>query len=188
MQFAKWWLPVLGVAVLGIPALSGAFEIQLTQEQIQEANEYGAQYKGKEIFESPIGKSACFGEYPGGDGGVIMSKYMRIAVSSAMRALKNETLTPKDLQELGVSTTFNVIVSIPEENVQNPEDVQIVLIQGTNNILPQKTEFGMKYKDKRQGIIGVFSYDKINPKAGTSIMVKTRNDEKKFKIDFSDIK
>ncbi len=188
MQLAKWWLPILGVIVLGIPALSDAFDVQLTQEQMKEANEYGAQYKGREIFESPIGKSACFGEYPGGDGGVIMSKYMRIAVSSAMRALKNETLTPQDLKELGASTTFNVIVSIPEENVQNPEDVQIVLIQGTNNILPQKTEFGMKYKDKRQGIIGVFSHDKINPKASTAIMVKTRNDEKKFKIDFSDIK
>ncbi|TVL99260.1 MAG: hypothetical protein CV087_18730 [Candidatus Brocadia sp. WS118] len=188
MQFEKWYLPVFTFVVLGIPVWCSAFDMQLTQEQIKEANEYGAQYQGKEIFKSPIGKSACFGEYPGGDGGVIMSKYMRITVSSAMRALKNETLTPQDLKELGASSTFNVIVSIPDENVQNPEDVQIVLVQGTNNILPQKTEFGMKYKDKRQGVIGIFSYDKINPKANTTIMVKTRNDEKKFNIDFSDVK
>ncbi|MBV6518248.1 MAG: hypothetical protein DCC43_05435 [Candidatus Brocadia sp.] len=188
MQCAKWYLPMLGVVILGIPAWCNAFDIHLTQEQLKEANEYGAQYKGKEIFESAIGKSARFGEYPGGDGGLIMSKYMRVAVSSAMRALKNEALTPQDLKELDASTTFNVIVSIPEENIQNPEDVQILLIQGTNNILPQKTEFGMKYKDKRQGIIGIFSYEKINPKASTTILIKTRNDERKFTIDFSDVK
>lgn len=117
-----------------------------------------------------------------------MSKYMRIAVNSAMRALKNETLTLQDLKEIETSKTFNVIVSIPEDNVQTPADVQIMLIQGTNNILPQKTEFGMKYKDKRQGVIGIFSYDKINPKASTAIIVKAGNDEKKFKIDFSDVK
>ncbi|GJQ22728.1 hypothetical protein BIY37_02745 [Candidatus Brocadia sapporoensis] len=188
MKFNIWWLGIVVVTLCGVPARSHAFDIQLTQEQVKEANVYGAQYKGKEIFESPIGKSACFGEYPGGNGGFIMSKYMRIAVNSAMRALKNETLTLQDLKEIETSKTFNVIVSIPEDNVQTPEDVQIMLIQGTNNILPQKTEFGMKYKDKRQGVIGIFSYDKINPKASTAIIVKAGNDEKKFKIDFSDVK
>lgn len=188
MQFMKWCLPALGFAVLGIPAMCGAFDIQLTQEQIKEAHEYGAKYRGKEIFGSPVGKSACFGEYPGGDGGLIMSTYMRIAVSAAMRALKNETLTPQDLKELAASKTFNVVVSVPEDSAQTPEDVHVLLVQGTNTILPQKIELGMKYKDKRQGIVGVFSYDKINPKANTTIVVKARNDERKFKIDFSDVK
>lgn len=188
MQFTKWCLSALVFAVLGIPAWCNAFDMQLTQEQIKEATGYGAQYKGKEIFESPIGKSARFGEYPGGDGGLIMSKYMRIAVNAAMRALKNETLTPEDLKELEASKTFHVVVSVPEVSAQNPEDVQILLMQGTNTILPQKTEFGMKYKDKRQGIVGIFSYEKINPKANTTIVVKARNEERKFKIDFSDVK
>lgn len=188
MQFSKWCLPAFCFAVLGIPAMCGAFDIQLTQEQIKEAHEYGAQYKGKEIFESPVGKSACFGKYPGGDGGLIMTTYMRIAVSAAMKALKNETLTPQDLKELEASKTFNVVVSVSEENAHSPEDIQIMLVQGANTILPQKTEFGMKYKDKRQGVIGIFSYDKINPKANTTIVVKARNDERTFKIDFSDLK
>ncbi|NUO09919.1 MAG: hypothetical protein HUU08_14790 [Candidatus Brocadia sp.] len=188
MRFMGWYLGVVCIAVLGTSALSDAFDIQLTQEQIKEANEYGAKYKGKDIFESPVVKLACFGEYPKGEGGLIMSKYIKIAVSSAMKAIKDQTLTPADLKEIEKSATFNVVVSVPEEGIQSPEDVQIILKQGTNVILPTKNEFGMKYKDKRQGIVGAFRYDKINPHASTAIVVKTKKSEEKYKIDFSDVK
>ncbi len=188
MKGIIWYMGLIGVMVTGIPTLSGAFDIQLTQEQMEEAREYGAKYKGKDVFDSPVVKSACFGDYPQGGGGLIMSKYIKIAVSSAMRSLKDQTLTPSDLKEIGESTTFTVVVSVPEESVQIPEDVQIILKQGTNTILPQKTEFGMKYKDNRQGIVGAFRYDKINPGANTTIIVKTKKSEEKYKIDFSDVK
>lgn len=52
----------------------------------------------------------------------------------------------------------------------------------------KKNAFGMKYKDKRQGIIGAFRYDKINPGANTAIVVKTKKSEETYKIDFSDVK
>lgn len=188
MRFMKWCLFTVCVAVLGIPALSDAFDIHLTPEQVKEANESGTKYKGKDIFNSPVVKLACFGEYPKGEGGLIMSKYMRIAVNSAMKALKDETLSSQDIKEFEGSNSFNVVVNVSSESVETPEDVQIMLIQGTNTILPQKTEFGMKYKDKRQGVVGAFLYDKINPKANTTIIVKTRKDQKKYTIDFSDVK
>ena len=188
MKCIPWCFGIACVAILGIPMLSEAFEVRLTQEQINEANEYGAKYKGKDVFESTIVKSACFGEYPGGDGGLIMSKYIRIAVVSAMMAIKDKTLTPEDIKDIEESTTFNVVVSVSDEKVKTPEDVQIILKQGTNNILPQKTEFGMKYKDNRQGVVGVFSYGRVNPDANTTIVVKTGKDQKTFTIDFSDVK
>ncbi len=182
------YIIVVCIITLGIPALSVAFDIQLTQEQIKEASNYGSKYKGKEIFDSPVVKKACFGEYPHGEGGVIMSKYIHTAVMSAMMALKDKTVTPEDIQEIAESTTFKVVVAVPDEEIKTPEDVQIILVQGTNNILPQKTEFGMKYKDKRQGIVGTFQSDKVDSKANTTIIAKTRNDSKKYKIDFSDVK
>lgn len=188
MRFMKWRLFAFCFAVLGIPALSDAFDIQLTPEHVKEANESGTKYKGKDIFDSPMVKLARFGEYPKGEGGLIMSKYMRIAVNSAMKALKDETLSPQDIKEFEESNTFSVVVNVSSESVQTPEDVQIILIQGTNTILPQKTEFGMKYKDKRQGVVGTFPYAKINPKANTTIIVKTREYQKKYTIDFSDVK
>ena len=188
MRFVKRCLGMLCVIVLGASTLSHAFDIQLTQEQMKEASEYGAKYKGKDVFDSPIVKLACFGGYPKGGGGLIMSKYIEIAVVSAMKTTKEKTITPEDIKEIAESTTFKVVVSVPEESVQTPEDVQITLKQGTNNILPQKTEFGMKYKDKRQGIVGTFRYDKINPGASTAIIVKTKKSEEKYKIDFSDVK
>lgn len=188
MKFNKWWLRIIFATIFGTPALSHAFDIQLTQEQIKEANNYGAKYKGKEIFESPIVKSACFGEYPKGGGGLIMSKYIEITVVSAMKTLQEKVITPEDIKEITESTTFKVVVSIPDESIQTTEDVEIILKQGTNTILPQKTEFGMKYKDKRQGIVGTFRYDKINAKANTLILVKIKKSEEKYKIDFSDVK
>lgn len=188
MRLVKRCLGLVCIMILGIPALSGAFDIQLTQEQIKEASEYGTKYKGKDVFDSPAVKLACFGEYPQGGGGLIMSKYIEIAVVSAMKTMQEKTITPEDIKEITKSTTFKVVVSVPEEGIQTPEDVQIVLKQGTNNILPLKTEFGMKYKDKRQGVIGTFRYDKINPGANTAIVVKTKKSEEKYKIDFSDVK
>ncbi|UJS18956.1 MAG: hypothetical protein L3J17_07865 [Candidatus Jettenia sp.] len=187
MKYIKWCAIAIGIIISGIPALSNAFDIQLTPEQIHEADEYGKKYKGKDIFYSDTVKQACFGEYPKGPGGLIMSKYMRIAVTSAMHAMKEKTLTAEDIKEIQHSTTFNVVVNI-DEDIQALEDVQIMLKQGTNIILPQNTEFGMKYKDRRQSVVGIFPYDKINPNANTTILIKTRKDQKEYKIDFSDVK
>ena len=188
MRFIKWHLGIIGIALFGIAARSEAFEIKLKQEKIAEVSEYGKKYKGKEIFYSPIVKSACFGKYPDGEGGLIMSKYVRIAVISAMMALKDKTVTRDDIKEIEESTSFDVVVTVPEEYAKAPEDVQIMLKQGTNNILPLKTEFGMKRKDTLRTLVGTFQYEKVNPKASTAIIVKTRKVQKKYTIDFSDVK
>ena len=188
MKFTTWRTCIICIIAVGISNLSNAFDVHLTEKQMKEASEYGSKYKGKEVFGSDIVKKARFGEYPNGDGGIIMSKYIRIAVTSAMMALKDKIPTPDDLKEIEESTTFNVVVSVLDEDVNVLEDVQIIVKQGTNNILPIKTEFGMKYKDKRQGIVGVFQCEKVNPNASTAIVVKTRKGEKKYKIDFSDIR
>ena len=105
-----------------------------------------------------------------------------------MMAVKDKNLTPEDIKDIEKSTTFNVVVRVPDENVKTPQDVQIILKQGTNNILPQKTEFGMKYKDNRQGVVGVFSYGRVNPDANTTIVVRIGKDQKTYTIDFSNIK
>ena len=188
MRFIKWHLGIVGVAFFGIAALSEAFEIELKQEKIAEVAEYGKKYKGKEIFYSPIVKSACFGKYPDGEGGLIMSKYVRIAVISAMMALKDKTLTKNDIKEIEESTSFDIVVTVPEEYAKTLEDIQIMLKQGMNNILPLKTEFGMKRKDTLRGVVGTFQYEKVNPKASAAVIVKTRKVQKKYTIDFSDVK
>lgn len=168
--------------------VSEAFDLQLTQEHIEEASECGKRHKGTSVFNSREIKPACFGEYPGGEGGLIMSKYVKISVVSAMKIMQEKTFTPDELKEITNSTSFDVVVVISDTNVQSPMDVQIVLQQGTNNILPYKTEFGMKHKDNKQSVIGTFQDEKVNPNAQTTIVVKTKNSQKKYKIDFSDVK
>jgi hypothetical protein len=187
MGHITWCIIIMCATVLGIPALSNAFNVTLTPEQIHEANEYGKQYKGPGIFYSDVVKPACFGEFPKGPGGVVMSKYVNTAVTSAMKALKDETLTDEEIQEIQESTTFKVVVNVVED-IQAPEEVQIMLIQGSNIVLPQKTESGMKYKDKRQDVIGIFQYDMIDPHASTTIIAKIREDQKEYKVDFSGVK
>ena len=190
MKLTKWWIipACIVIAIAGLPATSSAFDIKLTPEQIKEAAEYGAKYKGTAVFGSAVVKQACFGDYPNGEGGIVMSKYIHTGVISAMMNLKDKTITSEKLKEIEELTTLKVIVVVSEEEAKTPEDVQIILAQGTNNILPQKTELGMKRKDYKQSIDGIFQHDKINPGANTTIIVRTRKDEKRYKIDFSDIK
>ena len=120
--------------------------------------------------------------------GIVMSKYVHTAVISAMMNMKEKTLSPEEKKSIEESTTFEVVVVISDEDVKATEDVQIILIQGTNNILPQKAEFGMKRKDNKQSIVGVFQQDRVDADASTTITIKTRNVQKKYKIDFSDVK
>ncbi len=188
MKTFTWSLCIIYISIIGIFTQLDAFDTNLTQKQIQEAIDYGAKYKGKEILGSDIVKKACFGDYPTGEGGLIMSKYIHTAIISAMMNMNDKTLSDEDKKSIEESTTFDVVVVISDEDVKAPEEVQIILIQGTNNILPQKAEFGMKRKDNKQGIVGVFQQDRVDADASTTITVKTRNVQKKYKIDFSDVK
>lgn len=188
MKTFIWSLFIICISVIGIFTQSDAFDINLTQQQLQEAIDYGTKYKGKEVFGSDIVKKACFGEYPVSEGGIVMSKYVHTAVISAMMNMKEKTLSPEEKKSIEESTTFEVVVVISDEDVKAPEDVQIILIQGTNNILPQKAEFGMKRKDNKQSIVGVFQQGRVDADANTTITIKTRNVQKKYKIDFSDVK
>lgn len=189
MRFIRWFPIMVCTAILGIPALTEAFNIELTPEHVKEAMDYGKKYKGKEIFSSPTVKQACFGRYPEGDGGLIMSKFIRIAVVSAMMAMNDKTVTPEVLKEIDEeSTTFDVVVNVSDEEIEYPEDVQIMLEQGLNVILPLTYKFGMKYKGTIKSVVGVFQNIKINPKTSTTVYVKTRNIQKKYKINFSDVK
>ncbi|HHT9130047.1 MAG TPA: hypothetical protein ACFYEC_04185 [Candidatus Brocadiaceae bacterium] len=153
MRFIRWCLGIVCITVLGIPALSNAFDAELGPGKIDEAIEYGKKHKGGDIFDSNIVKAACFGEYPMGEGGLIMSKYIEIAIVSAMKTAQDKPIThDEDVRSIVDSITFNVVVDIAQK-IEDPGDVQIVLQQGENNILPLKTEFGMKHRAARQGVV-----------------------------------
>ncbi|MDE1888689.1 MAG: hypothetical protein KGJ87_01400 [Planctomycetota bacterium] len=187
MSAIRWCLSIVCITILGIPALSNAFDAELTPGKIDEAIEYGKKHKGMDIFDSNIVKAACFGEYPKGKGGLIMSKYIEIAIISAMKTAQNKPIVPEDIQSIIDSTTFNIVVDISKK-IEDPGDVQITLLQGTNNVLPQQTEFGMKHKDTRQGVVGVFEYDRVDINASTTVLIKFEDTEEKYKIHFSHIK
>src|SRR3972149_5740988 len=96
MKTFIWSLFIICISVIGIFTQSDAFDINLTQQQLQEAIDYGTKYKGKEVFGSDIVKKACFGEYPVSEGGIVMSKYVHTAVISAMMNMKEKTLSPEE--------------------------------------------------------------------------------------------
>ena len=185
MKCNKWYMAILcGVVILGISSLSNAFEVHLKKNQINEAIKYGKQYKGIDIFNSDIIKSACFGEFPDRWRGMIMSKYVEIASFSAMKEMVNKPITEKELEEIVKSTELKVIVYISGIKVDDPGDIQIVLVQGMNNILPMNTEFGRN----KLSVVGFFSYDEVDTKASTAIEIRYRNAQSKYRIRFSSIK
>ncbi|MCF6149620.1 MAG: hypothetical protein E3K37_13285 [Candidatus Kuenenia sp.] len=175
-------------AAIGFSGFANAFETEIGEEQIAEAVSYGKKYKGAKVFKSGVVKAACFGKYPESDGGLVMSKYVELAIVSAMNSKKEKETTSDAIKEIQSAKSFKVIVLVSEKGIQTPGEVQITIKQGMSNILPQKTEFGRKYKDNKQSIVGVFWYDKIDTDAKTAIIVKTKEQERKYKIDFSDIK
>jgi hypothetical protein len=194
MGHRAWCIITMCAIVLGIPTWSNAFDITLTPDQIHEANEYGQKYRGMEIFYSDAVKSACFGGYPKKPGGLVVSKYVSIALTSAMKATNNETLTDEEIQKVQDYTTFKVFVKTGKE-IKALEEVLIRLVQGSNTIFPQKTEPYLTDKGKKRGVKGFFPYDDIDPNAITTIVVKIRSApmhpaefHKEYKIDFSDIK
>ncbi|MGQ3683930.1 MAG: hypothetical protein ACUBOA_02765 [Candidatus Loosdrechtia sp.] len=184
----------LGSLLLGMPTLSNAFNVALTPDQVQEANEYGRKYKGMEIFTSDVVKSASFGGYPKKPGGLVVSKYISIALTSAMKAMNDKVLTDEEIKEILESTTFKVFVKTAKE-IKESEDISVMLIQGTDTIFPQKTEPYLTDQGKKRGVKGFFPYDKIDPNAVTTIVVKIRSVpmhpaeyQKEYQINFSDVK
>lgn len=188
MFIARGLLAVIFLMVIGISRFAYAFETEINEKQIAKAINYGKKYKGSKVFKSGVVKAACFGKYPESDGGLVMSKYVELVIVSAMNSKKEKETTSDDIKKIQYAKTFKVIVHVSEEGIQTPGDVQITLKQGMSNILPQKTEFGRKYKDNKRSVVGIFWYDKIDKDAKTAIIVKTKEQERKYKIDFSDIK
>ncbi|MCZ7562417.1 hypothetical protein KsCSTR_46520 [Candidatus Kuenenia stuttgartiensis] len=188
MFITRSFFAAIFMAILVSFRIVNAFESEMNEEQIAAAIGYGKKHKGMDVFKGTVIKNACFGKYPELDSGLIMSKYIELAIVSAMNAVKEKETTADDINEIQSADFFKVIVLVLEEGIQTPGGVQITLKQGLNNILPQKTEFGRKHKDGKQSVIGVFRYDKIDTYAKTEVIIKTRGREKTYKIDFSVIK
>lgn len=189
MKALRWYfVTACVIAALSIPITSYAFDSQLTRKLIEDATEYGSKHKGKDIFDSPIVKSACFGEYPQGEGGLLLTKYIEVAIISAMSAMKDQPIAAESIQTIEKSKTFKVVVDVSDEDIQDPEDIEIVLQQGTNNILAQTYDFSKELYGVMRDVICTFQYDKIDPKASTTIKIKTQKKEKKYKLDLSRIK
>lgn len=188
MFITRSFFAAIFTAILVSPGIVNAFETEMNEEQIAAAISFGKKHKGMDVFKSTVVKNACFGKYPELDGGLVMSKYIELAIVSAMNAGKEKETTADVINEIQSADFFKVIVLVSEKGIQTPGDVQITLKQGLNNVLPQKTEFGRMHKDDKQSVIGVFRYDKVDTDAKTAVIVKTKGREKTYKIDFSDIK
>ena len=103
-----------------------------------------------------------------------------------MQAANNMRMTSDEIREIEKSTAMKLVVDV-SEIVENPEDVEVFLVQESNTILPLKYEFG---KEKRvvQDVVCFFQYEKLNPGVKTEIIIKTGDHQRKYKINFSAIK
>lgn len=161
---------------------TGGIKINLTEEDIKEAIEWGKENKDP----LDIRHSHTFGDYlymEWEDGGKIVTKYHALALLSASLARKGKSPSKAEIEEIVNTDVFGIEFIARLEEPIIFEDSRIFLRQHKKTIRPVKTKvvkevtpipnvsiFGERLATIYEGyIIAYFLYSQIDPKAETTI-------------------
>jgi len=166
--------------------VSCGIELNPTKEQIEDTVKLGESNPGKQIFEAEFIKQAIFGNWPNYGGGMIKTKLVDLAVTSAMMRKARKSLSEKDA--LAMMDTDVLTISY-----RGGDDVfRIKLRQGGTLIEPAKMrrpETGGKDPNEHAAFFIVsFPYSTLDLNARTTIIVIKDFGEEKYEVDFSRIK
>ena len=189
MSFAKI-LFSLSIVLLILSNEALGINVILKEEEIEYAVKKGEE-GGKNVFESPILKNACINYWPRQGGILVRSKFVDIVVSTAMRFKEGQKISHKEIKEINYSPYFRV-------QMRTNDDVYILLKQGQNIIEPSKIDYEdpccelCKFhggdRAKHEFVTSSFLYNKLEPNARTTIIVKGPFREKRYNVDLSMIK
>ena len=189
MSFAKVLFSLIFVLLILSKDASG-INVLLEKEEIEYAIKNGEE-QGKDIFKCPILKNACINHWPGPGGLLVRSKFVDIMVSAAMRFNEGQKISYKDVKEINYSPYFRV-------QIRTKDDVYILLKQDQNIIKPvnidyedpccELCKFHGGNRDKHEFVTSSFLYNKLEPNAKTTIIVKGPFDDREYNVDLSLIK
>jgi len=181
-------LGFLSVLIVGVSFTNVSYGIELepTEEQIEGAIKLGETNPGVKIFETGFIKQAIFGNWPNYGGGMVKTKLVDIAVTSAMLRKSRKTLNKDDA--IAMIKSDALIISY-----RGGDDVfRIKLRQGGTLIEPVKLrrpEMGGKdSKEHAVFFIASFPYSMLDLNARTTVVVIKDFGEEEYEVDFSRIK
>ena len=189
MSFAKI-LFSLSIVFLILSKEALGINVMLKEEEIEYAVKKGEE-DGKNVFESPILKNACINYWPRQGGILVRSKFVDIVVSTAMRFNEGQKISHKEIKGINYSPYFRV-------QMRTRDDVYILLKQGQNIIEPANIDYVdpccelCKFhggdRSKHEFVTSSFLYNKLDPNAKTTIIVKGPFREREYNVDLSMIK
>lgn len=170
-----------------------AVQVNLTEKDVQEAVGYGERYS-RTIFNSSLVAPACFGYWPGINGGLVRSKFIDIAVKAAMRKAQRQAITKDDIKEVMNCSALRVMV-------RTRDDVAVSLKQGGKVIEPAE----VSYKDaccelcelfdygadktNHEFVTAGFPYSELDPASGITIIIRGPDvDTQEYRVSLSKIR
>ena len=189
MSFAKVLFSLIFVLLI-LSKESFGINVILNKEEIEYAIKNGEEH-GKDIFKSPNLKNACINHWPRQGGILVRSKLIDIMVSTAMWFNEGQKISYKEVKEINYSPYFRV-------QMRTNDEIIILLKQGQNIIEPvnidyedpccELCKFHGGNRAKHEFVTSSFLYNKLEPNAKTTIIIKGTFREREYNVDLSRIK
>ncbi|MHC4321529.1 MAG: hypothetical protein ACYST3_04565 [Planctomycetota bacterium] len=180
----------LSIVLLILSKDASGINVILEKEEVDYAIKNGEEH-GKDVFKSPILKNACINNWPRRGGLLVRSKFVDIMVSTAMWFNEGQKISHKEIKEINYSPYFRV-------QMRTTDDVYILLKQGKNIIEPvnidyedpccELCKFHGGTKTRHEFVTFSFLYNKLNPNAKTTIIVKDPFHDREYNVDLSKVK
>ncbi|MGR3319961.1 MAG: hypothetical protein ACUZ8O_15950 [Candidatus Anammoxibacter sp.] len=165
---------------------SYSIELAPTEEQIQNALKLGMSHNVN-IFGLDEIKPARFGDWPNGDGGIVETKLIYLAIISSMRF----NAGMPDVSKEKIESIMNS-KDMPIRVSSTKKVFKVLLKQNGRTIEPSRIEEGMQMPpgggsggDHPQSLKVYFNYSELNPKAKTTIVLVEDYGEIEFDIEFA---
>jgi len=171
---------------------SGGIKVNLTEEEIQEAINWGAEKKDSEhIF-----LSYSFGGrgYPPQEDGMIHTKFFGLAYLGYRLARKHKSPEKAEIEAIlhSYEEYFGIDISTYGDEIDFAKDYYIVLRQGIKIIeavstdrWADTTDYFPESPSYKATVTSIFPYSEIDPKGKTTIILVKDREESRFEVDFS---
>ena len=193
----KKYLALLLVCYFFIPVFpSHAVEVNLSPQAVEEAIAFGN--TNRSSIEKDLDGSYAFGsteEYA--EGGVVHTKWYKLAIMSAQKARQGGTLSAPEQAEIVSDPCLQINIKVYGRSLDFARDYQVTLLQSAKVIKPEKTHADSFSSDSAAtrsmaGFPGYwaimrtyFRYDAFNPAAPAILILNKNGKESRFKIDFT---
>jgi len=188
---------LLLLCYLILPALpADAVLINLSLKDCEEAISFGSAHRGS--IEKDLDKRYVFGsaeEYA--DGGIIHSKWYKLALMAGYKAQRGETVTPQEQSDILADPCLQINITVHGQSLDFAKAYQVTVLQQGREIKSEKVHadhFTHQHPANKppagfpccRAVLRVyFKYSAIDPAGAAIVVVKKDNKTVRFDIDFA---